>query len=118
MVCLLLLIVADVAHFVNLKRFKKSYLFSGISCCFNVVVFSVVLVALFVSVFGITYWGISESEMKMPSIEYLELSKAPFKPVVGQNVSLHAFPAARNTAFLILVFLVCSTFGQSFSDIK
>ena len=80
--------------------------------------FSVVLVALFVSVFGITYWGISESEMKIPSIEYLELSKAPsFKPVVGQNISLHAFPAARNSAFLILVFVVCSTFGQSFSDI-
>lgn len=61
--------------------------------------FSVVLVALFVSVFGITYWGISESEMKVPSIEYLELSKAPFKPVVGQNISLHAFPAARNSDF-------------------
>lgn len=90
--------------------------FSCSSCCFNVVVSFVVPVALF-QLFDITHSDVSDLEMKIPCFENLKFPS--FKAAVGQNVAVHAMPAARNSACLIFCILgFVQLFCQSFSDIK
>ena len=48
-----------------------------------------------------------DTEVKVLSAEDPELSDVPsFKAGVGQSTALHAWPAARNSAFLVSAFLV------------
>ena len=61
--------------------------------------------------------GTTDAEIKVPSKDNLELSKAlSLKPGAGPSLDLHAWAAAKNAAFLISAFLVHSTsFPQSSS---
>ena len=45
------------------------------------------------------YWGTTDAEIRVPFAENPELSKVLcLEPGVGDNVALHALPAARNYA--------------------
>ena len=54
--------------------------------------------------------GIADKKIRALSSENTQLSTVlSFKPGVGQNIALHALPAARNFAFLVSAFSVYST---------
>ena len=47
--------------------------------------------------------GTADAEIKVPYVEHRELTNIlPLKPLVGQNIAIHASPTARNV-FLVLI---------------
>ena len=63
-------------------------------------------------------WGTADAEIKVPSVENLELTKVPsFKFGVGQNVALRTSHTARNSASLISTFPFLSPSFSSKSSV-
>lgn len=59
-------------------------------------------------------WDTADEEINSLFARGPKLSKAPtLQPGVGQTISLHASPTAKNSAFLISVFAVNSTLFSS-----
>ena len=42
-------------------------------------------------------WAAADSEIKVPSVENTELKVLPLKPGVGQYITIHAMPTARES---------------------
>ena len=47
-------------------------------------------------------WGIVDTEIMVSSVVNPELTNAPLKPGVGQNIAMHASPTARNFSLVLI----------------